>query len=50
MAKVDWPYFEEIIKIVGVNTPWRVSCFSDDDRSNMVSFQRHFGLTNVSEL
>lgn len=48
MAKVDWPYFAEIIKIVGVNVPWRVSCFSMDDRNNTAEFQKHFGLTNVT--
>lgn len=38
MARVDWPYFAEIIKIVGVNVPWRVSCFSMDDRNNTAEF------------
>ena len=38
MAKVDWPYFAEIIKIVGINVPWRVSCFSMDDRNNTAEF------------
>ena len=48
MARVDWPYFAEIIKIVGVNVPWRVSCFSMNDRNNTAEFQKHFGLTNVT--
>ena len=48
MARVDWPYFAEIIKIVGVNIPWRVSCFSMDDRNNTAEFQKHFGLTTVT--
>ena len=41
MAKVDWPYFAEIIKIVGINVPWRVSCFSMDDRNNTAEFQKY---------
>lgn len=47
MGKVDWPYFEEIIKIVGVNVPWHVSCFSADDKSNTHAFHGHFGLKRV---
>lgn len=47
MGEVDWPYFEEIIKIVGVNVPWRVSCFSADDINNTHAFQGHFGLKRV---
>lgn len=47
MAKVDWPYFEEIIKIVGVNVPWRISCFTKDDVANAQSFQSHFGIVTV---
>lgn len=50
MAKVDWPYFEEIIKIIGVDVPWRVSCFSADDVCNVNAFQKHFGLTQVTIL
>ena len=48
MAPVDWPYFEEIIKNVGVNIPWRVSCYSADDVANTNAFQKHFGITSVT--
>lgn len=48
MASVDWPYFEEIINIVGVDVLWRVSCFSEEDIRNTKEFQKHFGLTNVT--
>lgn len=48
IADVDWPYFKEIIKIVGANIPWRVSCFSTEDELNMDNFQKHFGLTDVT--
>lgn len=48
MANVDWPYFEEIIKIVGTDVPWRVSCFSNEDVANTKAFQSHFKLTDVT--
>lgn len=48
MNSVDWPYFQEIVKIVGIDIPWRVSCFSKDDLANTKTFQKHFGLTSVS--
>ena len=48
MAPVDWPYFEEIIKNVGINIPWRVSCYSADDVANTNAFQKHFGITSVT--
>jgi hypothetical protein len=41
MAQVDWPYFEEIIRIVGVKIPWTISCFSAEDKMNMKDFQAH---------
>lgn len=50
MSKVDWPYFEEIIKVVGFNVPWRISCHSADDISNMNAFQKNFRLSNVAIL
>lgn len=48
MANVDWPYFEEIIKIIGTDVPWRVSCFSEDDIANTKAFQSHFNLSDVT--
>ena len=48
MANVDWPYFEEIIKIVGADVPWRVSCYSKDDIANTNAFKSHFHLTDVT--
>ena len=48
MANVDWPYFEEIIKIVGTDVPWRVSCYSKDYIANTKAFKSHFNLTDVT--
>lgn len=48
MAKVDWPYFEEIIARVGINVPWTVSCYSADDVANAQAFQMHFGVETLN--
>lgn len=48
MANVDWPYFKEIIKIVGTDVPWRVSCYSKEDIANTKAFVSHFHLTDVT--
>lgn len=50
MANVDWPYFEEIIKIVGTDIPWRITCFSEADIANAKAFQSHFNLTDVTTI
>ena len=47
MAKVDWPYFEEIIKKVGRNIPWTISCHNSEDVANAKDFQAHFGITTL---
>ena len=48
MNKVDWPYFEEIIRKVGKDAPWRISYYCKEDFDNVHEFKSHFGLTNVS--
>jgi hypothetical protein len=47
MAQVDWPYFKEIIEIVGAKIPWNISCFSKEDKANVKVFQTKFNLANV---
>lgn len=47
MAEVDWPYFEEIIRIVGPDIPWIVSYFSDNDLVNAEKFKVRFQITNL---
>lgn len=47
MSKVDWPYFEEIIKNIGKDVPWLVYCHSDVDRKNTDNFKFSFKLSSV---
>ena len=48
MSKVDWPYFEEIIKNIGKDIPWTVYCHSIDDRNNTNLFKSVFELSSVT--
>lgn len=48
LSKVDWPYFEEIIKITGKDIPWTVYCHSMDDRTNTGCFKDSFKLSSVT--
>lgn len=50
MAEVDWPYFDEIIKRVGINIPWTVSCHNPDDVGNANAFKAHFRITTLKIL
>lgn len=47
MNEIDWPYFEVIIKIVGCETPWKISCYKEEDFKNAAHFKSHFSLNNV---
>ena len=48
MSKVDWPYFEEIIKKTGKETPWTVYCHSVDDRKNTELFKSSYSLSSIT--
>lgn len=48
LSKVDWPYFEEIIKITGLDIPWTVYCHNIDDRINTDYFKDSFRLSSVT--
>jgi hypothetical protein len=48
LSKVDWPYFEEIIKITGQDIPWTVYCHNIDDRINTDYFKDSFRLSSVT--
>lgn len=48
IAKVDWPYFKEVIKNINKNTSWEINCFSNEDVNNANEFVQHFKLGNVS--
>lgn len=50
MADIDWPYFEEIIKIIGVDIPWAVSCHKAEDVANANAFKAHFQITTLKIL
>ena len=48
MSKIDWPYFEEIIKNIGKDIPWTVYCHNKEDRKNTDSFKTFFRLSSVT--
>lgn len=48
MSKIDWPYFEEIIKNAGNNIQWIVYCYSVDDRNNASLLKSIFELSSVT--
>ena len=48
LSKVDWPYFEEIIKKTGKNIPWTVYCHIVEDRNNTNLFKSIFELSSVT--
>lgn len=48
MSKIDWPYFEEIIKNTGNNIQWIVYCYSVDDRNYASLLKSIFELSSVT--
>ena len=50
LGKVDWPYFEKIIKIIGDDIPWEVNCYEPKDKVRMQQFKQNFGLKNIKAI
>lgn len=48
LNEIDWPYFDEIIRMTGNDAKWIIHAFSPNDRTHAIMFQKHFGLTNLS--
>ena len=45
--EVDWPYMKEIVRHIGVETPWYISQHSLEDSERIASFTGEARLTNV---
>ena len=50
LGKVDWPYFEKIIEIIGDDIPWEVNCYDSKDKVRMQQFKQNFGLKNIKAI
>ena len=46
--EVDWPYMEKIANSVGLNIPWEMHYYSNDDLLRMKEFVTKNGLKNVT--
>lgn len=47
MGKIDWPYFDYIINVVGKDVPWIINGFSVVDLKVSQQFQEHFNISNL---